>query len=34
MGAINASRILDGTQKEQGTAMERLTSGLRINKAA
>ncbi|WP_029934100.1 flagellin [Thiomicrospira pelophila] len=34
MGAINASRILDGTQKEQNTAMERLTSGLRINKAA
>ena len=34
MGAINASRILDGTQKEQATAMERLTSGLRINKAA
>ena len=34
MGAINASRILDGTQKEQSTAMERLTSGLRINKAA
>ena len=34
MGAINASRILDSTQKEQNTAMERLTSGLRINKAA
>ena len=34
MGAINASRILDSTQKDQNTAMERLTSGLRINKAA
>ena len=34
MGAINASRILDATQKDQSTAMERLTSGLRINNAA
>ena len=34
MGAINASRILEGSQKDQSTAMERLTSGLRINKAA
>ncbi|WFE67937.1 flagellin [Thiomicrospira sp. R3] len=34
MGAINAQRILDGTTREQTTSMERLTSGLRINKAA
>ncbi|WP_044410355.1 flagellin N-terminal helical domain-containing protein [Thiomicrospira microaerophila] len=34
MGAINAQRILDGTSREQTTSMERLTSGLRINKAA
>lgn len=34
IGALNAQRILDGTSKEQSTAMERLTSGLRINKAA
>jgi len=34
MGAINAVRILDGTTREQSTSMERLTSGLRINKAA
>lgn len=34
MAAINAQRILNATQNEQGTAMERLTSGLRINKAA
>ena len=34
MGAINASRILEGSQKDQSIAMERLTSGLRINKAA
>ena len=34
MAALNASRILDGTQRDQATAMERLTSGLRINKAA
>ncbi|WP_029407173.1 flagellin [Thiomicrorhabdus sp. Milos-T2] len=34
MGAINAQRILEGTSREQTTSMERLTSGLRINKAA
>ncbi|KUJ71626.1 flagellin [Thiomicrospira sp. WB1] len=34
MAAINAVRILDSTKSEQSTAMERLTSGLRINKAA
>ena len=34
MGAINAQRILDTTSREQTTSMERLTSGLRINKAA
>jgi flagellin len=34
MASLNAARILDGTQREQATAMERLTSGLRINKAA
>ena len=34
MGAINANRILDATTREQTVAMERLTSGLRINKAA
>lgn len=34
MGAINANRILDGSSREQATTMERLTSGLRINKAA
>lgn len=34
MAAINASRILEGTSKNLSTAMERLTSGLRINKAA
>ena len=34
MGALNASRILEGSQKDQSVAMERLTSGLRINKAA
>ncbi|WFE67938.1 flagellin [Thiomicrospira sp. R3] len=34
MGAMNAQRILDGTSREQNTSMERLTSGLRINKAA
>jgi flagellin len=34
MGSINAVRILDGTSREQSTSMERLTSGLRINKAA
>lgn len=34
MGAINAARILDGTARDQSTTMERLTSGLRINRAA
>lgn len=34
MGSINAVRQLDQTSLEQKTAMERLTSGLRINKAA
>ncbi|WP_044410358.1 flagellin N-terminal helical domain-containing protein [Thiomicrospira microaerophila] len=34
MGALNAQRILDGTSREQTTSMERLTSGLRINKSA
>ncbi|MBD3756188.1 MAG: flagellin FliC [Gammaproteobacteria bacterium] len=34
MGAINANRILDATSREQSVAMERLTSGLRINRAA
>lgn len=34
MGSINAVRILDQTSREQSTSMERLTSGLRINKAA
>ncbi|SFR59353.1 flagellin [Thiomicrospira sp. ALE5] len=34
MGAVNAQRILDTTSREQSVSMERLTSGLRINKAA
>jgi flagellin len=34
MGAINANRILDATSREQSVAMERLTSGKAINKAA
>jgi len=34
MGALNAQRILDSSSREQTTSMERLTSGLRINKAA
>jgi len=34
MGSMNAQRILDGTSREQTTSMERLTSGLRINKSA
>jgi flagellin len=34
MAALNAVRILDNTKSEQSTAMERLTSGLRINRAA
>lgn len=34
MGAINANRILDQTNRAQETTMERLTSGLRINRSA
>jgi flagellin len=34
MAAMNANRILDRTSAEQSTAMERLTSGQRINSAA
>lgn len=34
MSSINAIRKLDDSSLEQKTAMERLTSGLRINKAA
>ncbi|MDX1796506.1 MAG: flagellin FliC, partial [Hydrogenovibrio sp.] len=34
MGAENAVRLLDRSNKEMSTAMERLTSGLRINKTA
>ena len=34
MGALNANRILDATSREQSVAMERLTSGKSINRAA
>jgi len=34
MGALNANRILEKTSLEQSSAMERLTSGKRINSAA
>jgi flagellin len=34
VGAINATRLLNQTSGEQMTSMERLTSGLRINRAA
>ncbi|MBF6059126.1 flagellin N-terminal helical domain-containing protein, partial [Thiomicrorhabdus heinhorstiae] len=34
MGSLNAVRLLDQSSKEQSLAMEKLTSGLRINKAA
>lgn len=34
MASLNAVRTLDATSREQSTAMERLTSGLRINRAA
>lgn len=34
MASLNAVRILDYTSREQAVAMERLTSGLRINRAA
>jgi len=34
MASLNAVRMLDSTSKEQTTSMERLTSGLRINRSA
>ena len=34
MASLNAVRTLDATSRDQATAMERLTSGLRINRAA
>ena len=34
MGSENAVRLLDQTSREQKVSMERLTSGLRINKTA
>ena len=34
MGALNAQRVLESSSKEQSTSMERLTSGLRINRSA
>ncbi|MBN2864660.1 MAG: flagellin FliC [Thiotrichales bacterium] len=34
MGSLNAVRLLDQTSGEQKTTMERLTSGLRINRSA
>lgn len=34
MGSINANRVLEQTSRDQATAMERLTSGQRINGAA
>lgn len=34
MGSLNAVRQLDATSREQSMAMERLTSGLRINSSA
>jgi flagellin len=34
MASLNATRILDSTAKEQSMAMERLTSGKSINRAA
>ncbi|BBP45527.1 flagellin [Thiosulfatimonas sediminis] len=34
MASLNAVRMLDRTSGDQSTAMERLTSGMRINKAA
>ncbi|MDG6777621.1 flagellin [Thiomicrorhabdus sp. zzn3] len=34
IGALNAVRLLDRSASEQSTSMERLTSGLRINKSA
>jgi len=34
IGSLNAVRMLDMTSKDQATSMERLTSGLRINRSA
>lgn len=34
MGSINANRVLEQSSREMSTAMERLTSGKRINSAA
>ena len=34
MASLNAVRTLDQTSRDQSTTMERLTSGLRINRAA
>ena len=34
MASLNAVRVLDLTSREQSTSMERLTSGLRINRSA
>ena len=34
IGSINASRALNATQRNFETSMERLSTGLRINKAA
>ncbi len=34
IGSLNAARQLDFSSRDQATAMERLTSGLRINSAA
>jgi flagellin len=34
IGSLNATRQLEASSKDQATAMERLTSGLRINSAA
>lgn len=34
MAAVNAVRMLDVSSREQSVSMERLTSGLRINRAA
>lgn len=34
IASLNAVRTLDGTSRQQATAMERLTSGIRINRSA
>jgi len=34
VSAMNANRVLNGTQTQMNQAMERLSSGLRINRAA